>query len=157
MFGARHNLRQGRQHLTAVTNPQGQGIHPLEEANELIPCPAVEQDGLGPALTRSQHVPIGETTTSGNELKLIQGHATFDDIAHVNIDRSEAGPIKGRRHLNLAVNTLLPQDRGLGTRSEEHTSELQSRPHLVCRLLLEKKKKTVCTTDVMYTSPRAQT
>src|SRR5436305_5021730 len=28
-----------------------------------------------------------------------------------------------------------------GTRSEEHTSELQSRPHLVCRLLLEKKKK----------------
>src|SRR2546422_4656054 len=33
-------------------------------------------------------------------------------------------------------------------RSEEHTSELQSRLHLVCRLLLEKKKKkkTRCTT-----------
>src|SRR3989442_2269825 len=30
----------------------------------------------------------------------------------------------------------------LKVRSEEHTSELQSRPHLVCRLLLEKKKKT---------------
>src|SRR5207253_11201401 len=29
-----------------------------------------------------------------------------------------------------------------GNRSEEHTSELQSRGHLVCRLLLEKKKKT---------------
>src|SRR5271157_6136710 len=29
---------------------------------------------------------------------------------------------------------------GRGSRSEEHTSELQSRPHLVCRLLLEKKK-----------------
>src|SRR3989442_9232959 len=28
-------------------------------------------------------------------------------------------------------------------RSEEHTSELQSRPHLVCRLLLEKKKKSI--------------
>src|SRR5439155_21078657 len=28
-----------------------------------------------------------------------------------------------------------------GARSEEHTSELQSRGHLVCRLLLEKKKK----------------
>src|SRR5690625_6434651 len=28
------------------------------------------------------------------------------------------------------------------TRSEEHTSELQSRGHLVCRLLLEKKKQT---------------
>src|SRR3989442_5333309 len=30
--------------------------------------------------------------------------------------------------------------RSLSSRSEEHTSELQSRPHLVCRLLLEKKK-----------------
>src|SRR3989442_11620697 len=29
------------------------------------------------------------------------------------------------------------------SRSEEHTSELQSRPHLVCRLLLEKKKYRV--------------
>src|SRR5690554_7350138 len=32
------------------------------------------------------------------------------------------------------------------SRSEEHTSELQSRPHLVCRLLLEKKKKHKKTT-----------
>src|SRR5690554_1884018 len=31
-------------------------------------------------------------------------------------------------------------EKNLGLRSEEHTSELQSRPHLVCRLLLEKKK-----------------
>src|SRR3712207_8127003 len=30
---------------------------------------------------------------------------------------------------------------GLAVRSEEHTSELQSRQYLVCRLLLEKKKK----------------
>src|SRR6266498_4290233 len=33
---------------------------------------------------------------------------------------------------------------GRSRRSEEHTSELQSRPHLVCRLLLEKKKKKKC-------------
>src|SRR2546422_6154858 len=32
---------------------------------------------------------------------------------------------------------------GTSARSEEHTSELQSRLHLVCRLLLEKKKKQV--------------
>src|SRR3989442_8491773 len=39
------------------------------------------------------------------------------------------------------------------TRSEEHTSELQSRPHLVCRLLLEKKnvqqmRKTTLNVDI---------
>src|SRR2546422_1248842 len=33
--------------------------------------------------------------------------------------------------------------RAFASRSEEHTSELQSRLHLVCRLLLEKKKKTI--------------
>src|SRR3989442_10611535 len=46
-------------------------------------------------------------------------------------------------------------------RSEEHTSELQSRPHLVCRLLLEKKKNDdmaklraiTATTDKRPTTP----
>src|SRR5690554_7604633 len=42
--------------------------------------------------------------------------------------------------------SILPSKCGMSRatpicRSEEHTSELQSRPHLVCRLLLEKKKK----------------
>src|SRR5437870_10411800 len=36
-------------------------------------------------------------------------------------------------------------------RSEEHTSELQSRGHLVCRLLLEKKKKKYHSDDTMRT------
>src|SRR3989449_6614993 len=34
-------------------------------------------------------------------------------------------------------------EREIGARSEEHTSELQSRLHLVCRLLLEKKKRPI--------------
>src|SRR2546426_9049973 len=37
-------------------------------------------------------------------------------------------------------------------RSEEHTSELQSPCNLVCRLLLEKKKKENISTTVMYTT-----
>src|SRR5690554_7468410 len=41
------------------------------------------------------------------------------------------------RPCSLFYNTQVGQQ----LRSEEHTSELQSRPHLVCRLLLEKKKK----------------
>src|SRR5439155_20502209 len=40
-------------------------------------------------------------------------------------------------HVVLVVMLGVPQ------RSEEHTSELQSRGHLVCRLLLEKKKKVI--------------
>src|SRR2546430_3137092 len=41
--------------------------------------------------------------------------------------------------------------KGVGARSEEHTSELQSQSNLVCRLLLEKKKiKNQCTPTMLY-------
>src|SRR3712207_6910704 len=42
----------------------------------------------------------------------------------------------------------------LSERSEEHTSELQSRQYLVCRLLLEKKKTTIQETLVLLFNPR---
>src|SRR3712207_8193545 len=48
-----------------------------------------------------------------------------------------------------------PTSGSTGPRSEEHTSELQSRQYLVCRLLLEKKKRTtptaIFTTDMLHT------
>src|SRR2546422_5094275 len=44
-------------------------------------------------------------------------------------------------------------ERPPGPRSEEHTSELQSRLHLVCRLLLEKKKKKKQPTTTCSISP----
>src|SRR2546429_5320889 len=46
-------------------------------------------------------------------------------------------PIRATRNSTL---TCPPAPNRIATRSEEHTSELQSRLHLVCRLLLEKKK-----------------
>src|SRR3712207_8506598 len=44
----------------------------------------------------------------------------------------------------------MPHHRWSGTRSEEHTSELQSRQHLVCRLLLAKKNWTLLKLDNFY-------
>src|SRR2546422_3492992 len=59
--------------------------------------------------------------------------------------RATSRPPKGSARTR-AVSTSAPTGcssalRGSTTRSEEHTSELQSRLHLVCRLLLEKKNK----------------
>src|SRR5205814_3463738 len=51
-------------------------------------------------------------------------------------DRARGRAAGACRAIALCPDTLLPPDR----RSEEHTSELQSLRHLVCRLLLEKKK-----------------
>src|SRR5687767_15750007 len=57
------------------------------------------------------------------------------------LDRLPGGErrLGGRKHL-LRRPRAAPH-RGWGPRSEEHTSELQSLAYLVCRLLLEKKKK----------------
>src|SRR2546422_6023500 len=65
----------------------------------------------------------------------------FGLVVPADVERFEQ--LKGKRVAvtigttpDLFVRTML-----LGARSEEHTSELQSRLHLVCRLLLEKKKR----------------
>src|SRR2546422_6042785 len=49
-------------------------------------------------------------------------------------------PRRDRRRRRLNGRIRRPAGPRRGLRSEEHTSELQSRLHLVCRLLLEKKK-----------------
>src|SRR3712207_7419316 len=60
-----------------------------------------------------------------------RGHYANGDVvaASFKAQTLDQKPVKGKGVLKLL-------------RSEEHTSELQSRQYLVCRLLLEKKKKT---------------
>src|SRR6266481_7270012 len=50
-------------------------------------------------------------------------------------------PLGDVRHKDARAHDILQTGARLRERSEEHTSELQSQFHLVCRLLLEKKKK----------------
>src|SRR3989449_1388623 len=59
-----------------------------------------------------------------------------EPLTAARLERLEARGLNGFAHY-LVPNAALKLKR-----SEEHTSELQSRLHLVCRLLLEKKKKT---------------
>src|SRR2546421_6205842 len=68
---------------------------------------------------------------------------------YTTLFRSVRDHVPGRRDLRASVSSPSgPTDYSAtpappaGERSEEHTSELQSRSDLVCRLLLEKKKKT---------------
>src|SRR5439155_24906578 len=64
------------------------------------------------------------------------------DQGHLRLPLLHAPQVRGQAHLpdaDRAANPLLQVDEH--QRSEEHTSELQSRGHLVCRLLLEKKNE----------------
>src|SRR3712207_6986108 len=74
---------------------------------------------------------------------------------YTTLFRSRAGRLRRARRVRplRAVVARGPREPGVGDarrdgdghdeRSEEHTSELQSRQYLVCRLLLEKKKKHI--------------
>src|SRR5690606_40696708 len=61
-----------------------------------------------------------------------------EDVVAERLGRGEEGPAPV--HLRELLDERLQVRRGVEHRSEEHTSELQSRENLVCRLLLEKKK-----------------
>src|SRR2546423_3854204 len=63
-------------------------------------------------------------------------------------------PARGRIRPDLrVVARAADAERAQHTRSEEHTSELQSLAYLVCRLLLEKKKKVLAAGTVEYLTP----
>src|SRR3989442_10718942 len=93
-----------------------------------LPCPGVPRKA--PLLTMTlprEMVVTGIPTTSHPSYEL---YCTF--MCRV------WGDTRSRAVGSMSTMSADPAHEG---RSEEHTSELQSRPHLVCRLLLEKKKK----------------
>src|SRR2546425_4464154 len=63
----------------------------------------------------------------------------FDDVPRPDDRRDRQAVVVQQRSERY---TVAARDLARGLRSEEHTSELQSLAYLVCRLLLEKKKKT---------------
>src|SRR3712207_8910749 len=73
-----------------------------------------------------------ESPDAAGDCSISSGNVLHCDIA------SLAG---GASFTVLVQRTTTTADCAGDTRSEEHTSELQSRQYLVCRLLLEKKKK----------------
>src|SRR3712207_8540101 len=80
--------------------------------------------------------------TATTEIYTLSLHDALPISAPRSPHAAHSGPIRTRRALRQ---TSARQDahrcrRASGPRSEEHTSELQSRQYLVCRLLLEKNK-----------------
>src|SRR6185436_21172481 len=65
---------------------------------------------------------------------------SLHDALPISCSRARAGPRRSR----CSTPRISPRS----SRSEEHTSELQSPDNLVCRLLLEKKKKHLATEQV---------
>src|SRR5690625_6964024 len=72
-----------------------------------------------------------------------KGGAEFELVDLADYDLPLLGPkVKEADQAEAEKNITAWKEKMASLRSEEHTSELQSRGHLVCRLLLEKKKTT---------------
>src|SRR5437016_10372669 len=81
---------------------------------------------------------VGESATEDHAHRVVE-----IALAHLALDEQVGDPAAGRGRLRVGHSMAVDSCRGRGSagkRSEEHTSELQSLTHLVCRLLHEKKK-----------------
>src|SRR5438309_8137836 len=81
------------------------------------------------------------TTLFRSNQRVEQRELDLVGMAHCDPEEPEREAEYEQCHEYGAGNQV-PVGQGQGPRSEEHTSELQSQFHLVCRLLLEKKNKT---------------
>src|SRR5690606_40960118 len=85
------------------------------------------------------------------KIKLIDSISIFFSGFVMSITPGKMGELLKSYLVKEVTNTPISKTAPI-IRSEEHTSELQSRENLVCRLLLEKKKmKTAVTTDTLET------
>src|SRR3712207_7537576 len=73
------------------------------------------------------------------DVLVVAGEGTHLEVLEHAHAREDAPALRRLRDPELG-HLMAGKPRDLATRSEEHTSELQSRQYLVCRLLLEKKK-----------------
>src|SRR2546429_5536380 len=94
---------------------------------------------VAPDITRqlAARLPQGCVVVTGTN-----GKTTTSRLIHHILQLAGLRPVHNRAGANLAAGIVT----ALVQHTEEHTSELQSRLHLVCRLLLEKKKTSYCTT-----------
>src|SRR5690606_42095454 len=95
------------------------------------PTPAISTLSLHDALPISRAIRLLEDR---HQVVGVGGAGRFDRLLE-QVDRVVGGRGVGRQHAEALLELLHERNR-----SEEHTSELQSRENLVCRLLLEKKK-----------------
>src|SRR5690554_7586980 len=98
----------------------------------------IEKDTICALSTANGVGAIAVIRVSGDDALKLTSKIFSKDLTKVDSHTVHFGTIRDNENkvIDEVLVTVLKEGR-----SEEHTSELQSRPHLVCRLLLEKKKK----------------
>src|SRR2546422_1392996 len=122
-------------HLALRTSPTVTLAQLLKSALRTSPTRIVVGEVRG-----SEALDLLDAWATGHPGGVATVHASSPEGALLRLDRlAQRANVPPQRHLVAQAGPWIPLLEG--SRSEEHTSELQSRLHLVCRLLLEKKKK----------------
>src|SRR2546422_8320277 len=124
----------GGSSLTAEVVARAYGATSLHVLDSTDPAAVLDAEGTAPR-DRTLFLVVSKSGTTVETLALYRYFAARARPEQVVVVTDPGTPLEA-----------LARERGLRAvfpRSEEHTSELQSRLHLVCRLLLEKKKKTI--------------
>src|SRR5439155_15361031 len=104
---------------------------------------ALQQEGYQVTVARSGEEGLDFATHQAPDLVVLDvrlpGMDGFEVLRRLRAVGSKA-PVLVLTARSDEVDKVIGLELGADDRSEEHTSELQSRGHLVCRLLLEKKK-----------------
>src|SRR2546422_2516746 len=110
--------------------------HRLSDPRRHVRAELAVRDAL--VRTRTRYVALAKTLVRRDGLRVAssESHLVAQRISALSLSPALAA------ELQLLFTVLAPLNEQIAAadRSEEHTSELQSRLHLVCRLLLEKKK-----------------
>src|SRR5690554_3076239 len=145
----RHSIvRQHRQHVqggpegTAERQRRGQGLLPgellveVQRQQDLVVHGLLPPQAVAAVAPGSRRRRCSSTTRPNTRKPGIHIHSLAQRSVGASTSRISWSKSKPRSWARPPTST-----KSTRVRSEEHTSELQSRPHLVCRLLLEKKKK----------------
>src|SRR5690606_12188653 len=134
-----HRRRRGPHDLHRLTHDRARTIG--ERQRHHIRDPRLSTRGVGP------HDPPHQTTIRLElELEAVLPRVTDPTTKQGRTTRTRRTLVPHRRHRRHQVDPRSPrQTTTRDSRSEEHTSELQSRENLVCRLLLEKRNETTLT------------
>src|SRR5437870_757787 len=126
MFRKSRIIEEGREQTDAPRLPDTDSPEPVPETS-----------GAHADLPHVDRWPAPPGSPKLGELLVQNRFVTHAQLSEALLQQSASGKRLG----TLLVELGILDERNLA-RSEEHTSELQSRGHLVCRLLLEKKKHT---------------
>ncbi len=106
---------QLRQHLAAVAHAQGEGVGAGEEAGEGLARPRRQQDGLGPAAARAQHIAVGETAAGDQPAQVPVRRSTRPSSTSLMCTSTASKPARSKAAA-ISIWPFTPCSRRMATR-----------------------------------------